>query len=270
MGKSISFDRAADIYEATRGFPAGIADQVADAALEIVGRDARVLEIGVGTGRIARPLVMRGLRVSGLDLSRKMMAELARRIPAGGPRPALTLGDATRLPLADGRFEAVLAVHVFHLIPDWPTVVTEARRALTPAGALMIGFDWRPPDSPGALLFERWREIVSAHGFEGRHPGARDYDDVKRYLLASGARLDERQVGEWQVTRTVAHALETIEHRTWSATWDVPEDFFPRCLAELRAWAVDRFGRLDEAYSLLHRFVWQAYRWPGRAPENGR
>ncbi|MDW8327093.1 MAG: class I SAM-dependent methyltransferase [Anaerolineales bacterium] len=256
--KSISFDRAADVYEATRGFPPGIGEQVAEAALEFIPPGAFALEIGVGTGRIARPLADRGVRLVGVDLSRKMMAELRRR--ATEAMPLLVEADAVRLPLASAAFDAVLSVHVFHLIPDWQAALAELRRVLRPGGVYLTGYDWRPPDSPGARLFARWRNIVSAHGFPGDVPGARDFDEIKQHLLDSGARLEERFVGEWAVTRTLAQMLETIEHRTWSSTWGVPDDFFPRCLAELREWAIAEFGPPETAFTVTHRFCWQAFR----------
>lgn len=261
MPISVSFDRAAETYDATRGFPPGIADQVADAAATILGREARVVEIGVGTGRIARPLAARGVRVTGVDLSRAMMARLRELLPAGGLPVHLIEGDAAGLPLASGRFDAVLAVHVFHLIAGWQAALTEVRRVMRPGGCLLTGYDWRPPDSPSARLFDQWRAIVQQGGFDAHGPGARDFDDVRAYLLASGAAMDEVSVGAWTVTRTITQALETVEHRTWSSTWAVPDDFFPRSLAELRAWAVDEFGSLEREFAVSHRFVWQTFRW---------
>jgi SAM-dependent methyltransferase len=262
MPDYVSFDRAAPTYEATRGFPSGVADQVADAAAALVGgAGARVLEIGIGTGRIGRPLAARGLRVFGLDLSRAMMAQLLHLTPAGAPRPRLVQAEAARVPLRSGCLDAALAVHVFHLIPDWQGALAEVRRILRPGGPLLAGYDWRPPESPSGRLFDHWRALLRARGCDPHGPGARDFDDVKAYLLGAGARMEEYRVGAWSVTRTVAHALETIEHRTWSSTWTVPEDFFPACLADLRAWAQAEFGSLDQSYTVQHHFVWQAFRW---------
>jgi SAM-dependent methyltransferase len=261
MARSVSFDRAADVYEATRGFPPGIAAVVAEAASEMIGRDVRALEIGVGTGRIARPLAARGLRCVGVDLSPKMMAQLRALVADGSPAPLLVNADATRLPLADAHFDAVLSVHVFHLIPHWQTALSELRRVLRPGGVYLTGYDWRSADSPSGRFFDKWREIVSARGLTAGHPGARDFGDVKQFLLDSGATMEERFAGEWQVTRTVGHALETIEHRTWSSTWEVPDHFFPECLAELRAWALAEFGPPEAAFTATHKFCWQAFRW---------
>jgi SAM-dependent methyltransferase len=262
-----SFDQAASEYEAARGFPPGVADAVADGALALLDGRRRVLEVGAGTGRIARPLLARGLPVTGLDLSPAMLVELLRRLPVGVHRPALVLGDALALPLTAASFDAVITVHLFHLLPNWHGALAEARRVLRPGGVFLSGFDWRPPDSPGARLLDRWRGLLRAAGQDVQGGGAHDFADIQAALLASGARLDERFVGQWSVTRTLARQLETIEHRTWAADHAAPPDLFARCLAELRAWAAETYGGLDQAYTVAHRFVWQGYAWPAAGPE---
>jgi SAM-dependent methyltransferase len=262
---SISFDRAAETYDETRGFPPGVADQVADAALELLGSVRLAVEVGVGTGRIARPLLARGVRLIGLDLSRQMMLRLRAALPPGGPKPLLAQGDAASLPLAAGVCDAVLSVHVFHLIANWRAALDEVRRVLRPGGIFLTGYEWRPADSPGSLLMAHWTEIVQAAGWLAHYPPPHEFDDIKANLLASGAVMEERFVGEWTVTRTLNRMLESVEHRTWSTTWSVPDDFFAACLTDLRQWAVTTFGSLDTTFEVPHRFVWQRFAWPSGA-----
>lgn len=268
---SVSFDRAAHIYDETRGFPPGVGEVVAEAALELMPVRARVLEVGVGTGRIAKPMLAnntRAVRFTGVDLSRKMMTRLTETLPPNGPWPALVEADAVCLPFPGGTFDVALSVHVFHLIANWRTALDEVRRALRPGGTLLVGYDWRPPDSPGDRLKEKWREIILARGVANQ-PGATDFSDVDAYLRASGAAMDERSAGAWTRTHTLAHHLETIEHRTWSSSWGVPDEFFPTCLAELRAWAVSELGPLETEFTVPHKFMWQRYRWPSKSATAG-
>ncbi len=256
-----TFDHAAGDYDATRGFPLAISDRVADAAAEMVGPGAQVLEIGIGTGRMAKPLLARGFRVTGIDLSREMMRRLLETLPPGASRPALVETDATRLPLASGGFDAVVSVHVFHLIAPWRQALAEARRSLKRDGLLLIGYDWRPPDSPAARILKKWQEIVRTREPGGDLPGARDFDDVTAALVEMGARMDERAVGEWTTTRALAQHIETIEHRAWSAAWNVPVNFFVECLTELREWAIREYGALEQAFTVSHKFIWQKFQW---------
>ncbi len=62
MTSTISFDRVSDIYDATRGLPTGVSEQVTDAILNIVSPTAetKFFETGIGTGRIAVPIAKRG------------------------------------------------------------------------------------------------------------------------------------------------------------------------------------------------------------------
>src|SRR5687768_13404398 len=93
-GRTTSFDRAAPIYEPTR--------RLADEATEGVGRMLRdavsprgtVLEIGIGTGRIARHLARGGKRTVGIDISATMLREAS---PAAGTLD-LVVADARLLP----------------------------------------------------------------------------------------------------------------------------------------------------------------------------
>ena len=264
-----SFDNAAHFYDETRGFPPGISDLVADAARDLLAGRRRVLEVGVGTGRIARPLLARGVRVTGLDVSRKMMTRLLDTLPAAATRPALMQGVAEHLPLAPASVDAVLSVHVFHLIPHWQTALAEVRRVLRPGGVFLTGYEWRPAEAPGARLMDQWRSIVQAHSGGALNPttgpGAHDFADISAALLAGGPRYDEVTVGVWETTRTLARNLEAIEHRTWSSTWNLPDAFFVACLADLRAWALAEYGALDREFVTSHRFIWQRFTWEAPA-----
>ena len=68
--QNVVFDRAAGYYDQTRSLPPHEAAQLADALWQVLGVTAatHVLEIGIGTGRIAGPLVQRGLTMTGVDL----------------------------------------------------------------------------------------------------------------------------------------------------------------------------------------------------------
>jgi SAM-dependent methyltransferase len=188
-------------------------------------------------------------------------------LPPGARPPPLVQGDATCLPFAAGAFDAVLTVHVFHLLANWRAALAAARRVLRPGGIFLSGYDWRPPDSPGARLLVRWREILGNGGQAEPAAGVQDFADIQAALLATGARMDEHVVGEWTVTRSLARQLETIEHRTWAAGPAVSADRYADGLAELRAWAEATYGGLDRGYAVVHRFVWQRFTWPDPARE---
>ncbi len=255
------FDSAAASYDAARGFPPGVGEQVAEAAADLFDKRARVLEVGIGTGRIAKPLLALGLNVTGLDLSRQMMARLRQTLPTGQPSPALVQGDAAHLPLSRQSVGAVVSVHVFQLLSHWSNAVSEVRRVLRPGGVFLNGYEWRPPDSPGARIMEHWRLILETAGRPALAAGARDFSDLRAELLQTGAAYEERAVAQWTTTRSLARQLETIEHRTWSPGADVSDNLLAGCLAELRSWAIEEFGALDQERAVSHQFVWQRFIW---------
>src|ERR687892_1569097 len=77
-------ESAADMFE-----PAAV-DPVVDFLADLAGHGA-ALELGIGTGRIALPLALRGIRVHGIDLSEAMVARLQAKPGAEGI--GLTIGD---------------------------------------------------------------------------------------------------------------------------------------------------------------------------------
>src|SRR5258708_2980267 len=99
-GASLSFDQAASYYDQTRDLPEPLASGGMQLILDNLkgqaGPQARLLEVGTGTGRIGVPLLQRGANLFGCDLSLKMMARQLSKWP--GAR--LAQADATALPYA--------------------------------------------------------------------------------------------------------------------------------------------------------------------------
>ena len=69
--------------------------------------DGRVLELAIGTGRVALPLAARGIAVEGIDASAAMVERL--RAKPGGELIPVTLGDMAQVP-PGGRFRLVYLV----------------------------------------------------------------------------------------------------------------------------------------------------------------
>lgn len=84
-----------------------------------------VLDVGGGSGKLARLLPGRSIRCLLIDLSPTMLA-LA-------PRPAAR-ADAARLPVADASVDAVAALYTLYHFDDPLTPIAEARRVLRPGG----------------------------------------------------------------------------------------------------------------------------------------
>ena len=92
-----------------------VVDPVVDLLAELAG-SGRALELGIGTGRIALPLAARGVPVTGIDLSKAMVARL--RAKPGGENIGVTIGDFATTTV-DGTFS--IAYLVFNTIMNLTT-----------------------------------------------------------------------------------------------------------------------------------------------------
>lgn len=109
-----------------------------DLLAELAG-DGPVLELAIGTGRVAVPLHQRGLRVSGIELSPAMAARLRDRVPA--EQMPVVVGDmaSERVP---GTFSLVYVV--FNSISSLRTqdeqvaCFANAARHLSPGGRFVV------------------------------------------------------------------------------------------------------------------------------------
>jgi ubiquinone/menaquinone biosynthesis C-methylase UbiE len=251
--RSISFDRAADYYDATRGLPAEPANQLTDLLAAELEGTYRALEIGVGTGRIALPLHQRGARLVGIDLAAPMLRRLIDNAGGDAPFPVF-VADATRLPFTDASYDAVLASHVFHLIPDWQMAVDEALRVLRPGGRLLIDFGGGV-DSPWRALM---LETFHAHGVERIRPGISEPDGFASYLAGQAIRRPLPTI-TLSVRRSLGQDLHDLERQIMSWSWDYSPEQMKAAADAARVRAAEDGLDLDEEAELVYRMQWWAF-----------
>ncbi|MFP4131739.1 MAG: class I SAM-dependent methyltransferase [Thiohalospira sp.] len=100
----------------------------------------RVLEVGVGTG-LSLPLYPRGVKLTGIDISREMLDVAERRVERDGIREdveAIREMDAEAMDFPDDAFDRVVAMYVVSTVPDYHRLVREMRRVCKPGGDLYI------------------------------------------------------------------------------------------------------------------------------------
>jgi SAM-dependent methyltransferase len=253
---SVSFDRAAEFYDATRE----VDDEAFLATLELLTAElngrGRVLEFGVGTGVLALPLAERGLDVVGVDLSSAMMAKLHQKADGRAPFPLLR-ADATRLPFRDGGFGAAYGRHVLHLIPGWRTVVAELCRVVG-RGVVLIDAGGNP-----SAWHDVWLAMREVLGPEADHVGldmARDGEDqLVAAFVAAGAVPRPLPEIPFPDEDTVATYLEEVARRSPSWTWRVPDDQLRDAIEVARRWTLDRFDTLDVRLNETGSVRWKAF-----------
>lgn len=272
--QSIPFDRAASYYDATRGYTAGSAERIRDAIIAATAATPATtfLEIGVGTGRIALPFLAAGHRYVGVDLSRPMLQVLGAKLPAGAPLP-LVEADITRLPVADGRVDVVIGVHILHLVGNWRAALREVRRALKPQGAqLLLAYDSGidlyelPPDAPPPVRAQHaWVSILDDLGYSAREgqPGIRPQDPAVRALLEElGGAVQERDLGEYERPAISARAVvDAYRNRIYSSDWSRPEAVHNAALGRLEEWLAAECPAPDMPHRITGRFRAILARW---------
>jgi len=98
-----------------------------------ISRDAIIFDLGCGPGRITMFLHEMGYKVAALDLSRRALQELRKRIDV----PSLRADNLT-LPFADEVADLVISTGVVHHTPDPQQAIAENCRILKPGGKLYL------------------------------------------------------------------------------------------------------------------------------------
>lgn len=228
MTVSRSFERVAELYDATRGGEERGVRTAQDIAPWLV--PGLVLEVAVGTGVIAAALRDQGYDVIGVDLSAGMLAHAARRLGPG----RVARADARALPLATSTVDGVVFVHALHVIGDVAGALAEAARVLRPGGRLVaLHSPWQrePNDIQDALA-----PLVAVK--QARAPDTPPAVDAA--AAAAGLRLVTRTTTTpARFTVSPAAEADNIERRIWSFLWDLDEatwrDVIEPAVARLRA-----------------------------------
>ena len=169
----VDFGRTATDYARHRpGFPAQLFDEVRASGIGLAGQ--RVLDLGTGTGTLARGFAERGCLAVGIDPSPAMLAEAATSAAEAGLTVRWVHARAEATGFSDGDFDVVCAGMCWHWF-DRPRVAAEVTRLLRPGGAMVIAYFsyLADPGTVGALTEElvlRYHPSWSFAGEDGRHP----------------------------------------------------------------------------------------------------
>jgi len=184
--------KVADRYDESSAdmFDPAVVDPIVDFLADLAG-DGDALELGIGTGRIALPLSKRGVRVSGIDLSKDMVAKLKEK--PGGEEIEVVIGDFATARV-EGRF--TLAYLVFNTINNLTT--QDAQVAcfqnvadhLEPSGCFVIEVG-----VPGPRTFSADKRFT-VFDFGDTHVGIDEYDAASQGLVSHHFSLID---GNWEL-----------------------------------------------------------------------
>ena len=211
----ISFDSAAEIYDKTRGPPRQVMKQLIKTLADELCGYKTVIDVSVGTGRFAKPLQDCGLDVVGVDIAEKMMNKAVERGVGN-----LLLGDVCFLPFKDNSFDAVICIHLLHLISEWKMALREICRVTR---KVMISMIYGGADP----IWKAYDFLLRDYGYESRRLGKGEWElkdfvkPLKSVFVASYSRsADER--------------LTYLSQRAYSSQWEIPEDVNKKVVDELK------------------------------------
>ncbi len=201
------YDRFANAYDAVDWFTGGYTHALRLYALDYLPPPpARLLEVGMGTGRLHAELAAR-YDMAGLDLAAGMVRKTQTRLARAGLRSALAVGSVYALPwpdaAADRGFDAVLSTFAFSAFVDAGAALDEMVRVTKPGGRVII------VDAGEALDGNRTAHLL-ARTWEAMGDFMRD---ERPLLQARGLAAQRVDYGPWNCVHVTVGELPDGEKR---------------------------------------------------------
>ena len=258
MNDRVDFSANAPIYDRRHG--AAVSDEGLTRLWHAAGlsADARVLDVGAGTGRVAIPLSARGCQVVAIEPSPGMLEQLRQKDEDGRVLPLLAEGS--RLPFSADTFRVIVIARLLYLTTDWRAILDEACRVLTTGGVLLHEWGNGQADEEWVHVREEARRLFEEAGVANPfHPGVRSEGDVDKHLLMRGmVREVEVETGSGP-TITLGEFLRRLTEGELSYIWNVPESVRTESLPTLRCWCEEQFD-LEKPLSVPRQGRWTTFR----------
>jgi SAM-dependent methyltransferase len=218
---AVSFDRIANIYDATRwaGIPPPIMEKILNAMKDALKDCRTILDIGTGTGRFAQFFQHSGFIIVGVDVSLSMMAEARKK----GVQD-LVRADAHHLPFRDESFDGSIMVHVLHLMQNWVQAIHEVGRVTKTILVSEAG------DAEGFSARQRYLELRSEMGYPLNR-----FNDAELGLRKLVTPRLIVSAGDYWTEVNTDKEITAFEARRSSVMWDVPDDVHRQIMQSLRS-----------------------------------
>ncbi len=253
-----SFDELASQYDRTRGLlPNKAANEIVNTILRLTaaGPDTKFLEPGIGTGRLAVPLITRDLSYTGLDTSRRMMSEVLRKVQGLNVRLSLVQADITAMPFKDDTFDVVLTSQVLYLVPDWLIALAEIKRVLTQVGLYLFCHEQTERSTIADLIDERWFYILQEHGYAGAWQSSVSDTEILKTIRGQHGHVSSTAVTEWEYQVAVTDYLDNYNTRARKLYPQLLDQTFADLAHQLRTWTMNQVNSGSHTIFTRTQFV---------------
>lgn len=214
----------------------------------------RVLDVATGTGALALRAAARGARVTGLDISPRMIAAARRAAAEARVEVEFVLGEAEALPFDRASFDCVVSAQGVMFSSDPEAAARELARVCSSGGRLGLSVLADSPLNRKFLLL--WSRFAPGSAAAGSHPA--DWGDERfvRRLLCRWFEL-EFVHGHASLAAESAEQLWELHVSSCGPLRQLYDRLSERARFDLRATYVDFFDRLrtEEGVSLPRDYV---------------
>jgi ubiquinone/menaquinone biosynthesis C-methylase UbiE len=252
IGTSV-YDTTAATFERYRSLPPYVVESIRSAiwAETRLPDQARVLDLGAGTGRIGKAFLAAGDFYVGVDSSFGMLQEFAGKPEFRESKTCfLAQAEGSQLPFQDAIFDLVLLMQVLNSA-NWRPILDECLRVLQPGGIVAVGQTKSPESGVDAQLKRQLAAILEAMQVPWHQP--REWRrQALAWLEVASVRHWHRKAARWKVTTNAQEFLS--RHRTGARFAALPLAVQQESLAKLRAWAETNFGSVNAGFEEQHSF----------------
>jgi ubiquinone/menaquinone biosynthesis C-methylase UbiE len=225
--EAILRDFYGDLLDATPPFP--------------VKKEDVILDLGCGWGRVLKPVLDRGGRAVGCDISGHMLYLAKKHLQKNGYAPLLVRGDGTLLPFKDGAFDMIYSLLVLqHLSKkNGRGVFAEISRVLKNGGTAHVRVPGR--FAPENILFS-FLQFISINFL-----GVDDPIRMRFYRIGEAKKICAGLFSECEIT---AHEFRPPWnfHTRWTWQYIIIPERYHKTLRKISDWfentANNRFGFL--------------------------
>ena len=221
--------------------------------LEGLARDARVLDVGCGTGEFSSRLadLLTEVRITGVDVHQPHLDVAARACAKFGERVAFRHGDAFHLDFADDSFDLVACRHLIQAIPTPEDAVREMVRVARPGGRIhLVAEDYammhfHPTRHDVDDFFLRGPCVFAERTGTDLRSGRKMFGVLSRLGLENVA-VDYVVIDTTRVPRATMLEIFTAWRDGYAAgvaeVSDLPRDYVDACWEDMRSAIADPHG----------------------------